>query len=286
MKGVCPIPVFLPERPCYIASHSCICPPAVHPDILDDSPRLAELPDFKQLIPNANLRRRMGHLLRMAVGCGLKAIENVETADVAGIVTATGLGFMRDTLDFAGIMLDRNEELLNPAPFMQSTFNTASGYIAQIRSVHSYNTTYVHRSGGFGAALLDSLMLCQSNRGKGVLVGAFDEVTPEVDFLRRRLGCWKNGGSGFFPAGEGAGFIYLSDNESPVRLCGLYPASNVPDCDNVIDCGAYVSRTGVSHSVLAVVLTLVLSENHSGKVLVRDNLNDGGAAVLLDFAER
>ncbi|MGM9766552.1 MAG: 3-oxoacyl-ACP synthase [Candidatus Cryptobacteroides sp.] len=283
MKGMCSIPVFIPERSVYIASHSCICPPADHPGISDDSPRLAELPDFKQVITNANLRRRMGRLLRIAVGCGLTAIENVDSADVAGIVTATGLGFMRDTVDFANILLDRNEELLNPAPFMQSTFNTASGYIAQIRSIHSYNTTYVHRSGGFGAALLDSLMLCLSNPGKGVLAGAFDEVTPEVDLLRRRLGVWRNGADGFLPAGEGTGFIYLTDSECSVRLVGLYPASMEVDCDNVVECSGYVARTGVSHSLLAVVLALVLSEYHCGRVFVRDDVNEGGAAVLLDF---
>lgn len=149
----------------------------------------ADEPDYKEVITDANSRRRMGRLLKMAVWCGLKSLDGVPSERVAGIITSTGAGFMKDTISFGSSIFDREETLLNPSPFMQSTFNTASGYIALIRKIHAYNTTYVQQADGFAASLLDAAMLLDdAGEGNVALVGAFDEVTPEVDVIRQRLG--------------------------------------------------------------------------------------------------
>lgn len=167
-------------------------------------------PDYKEVITDANLRRRMGRLLKMAVWCGLKSLEGVPSERVAGIITSTGAGFMKDTISFGSSIFDREETLLNPSPFMQSTFNTASGYIALIRKIHAYNTTYVQRADGFAASLVDAAMLLDdAGEGNVALVGAFDEVTPEVDVIRQRLGLYRVG-DGFLPLGEGAAAFLLS----------------------------------------------------------------------------
>ena len=170
----------------------------------------ADEPDYKEVITDANLRRRMGRLLKMAVWCGLKSLDGVPSERVAGIITSTGAGFMKDTISFGSSIFDREETLLNPSPFMQSTFNTASGYIALIRKIHAYNTTYVQRAGGFAASLVDAAMLLDdAGEGNVALVGAFDEVTPEVDVIRQRLGLYRVG-DGFLPLGEGAAAFLLS----------------------------------------------------------------------------
>lgn len=170
----------------------------------------ADEPDYKEVITDANLRRRMGRLLKMAVWCGLKSLEGVPSERVAGIITSTGAGFMKDTISFGSSIFDREETLLNPSPFMQSTFNTASGYIALIRKIHAYNTTYVQQADGFAASLLDAAMLLDdAGEGNVALVGAFDEVTPEVDVIRQRLGLYRVG-DGFLPLGEGAAAFLLS----------------------------------------------------------------------------
>lgn len=167
-------------------------------------------PDYKEVITDANLRRRMGRLLKMAVWCGLKSLEGVPSERVAGIITSTGAGFMKDTISFGSSIFDREETLLNPSPFMQSTFNTASGYIALIRKIHAYNTTYVQQADGFAASLVDAAMLLDdAGEGNVALVGAFDEVTPEVDVIRQRLGLYRVG-DGFLPLGEGAAAFLLS----------------------------------------------------------------------------
>lgn len=170
----------------------------------------ADEPDYKEVITDANSRRRMGRLLKMAVWCGLKSLDGVPSERVAGIITSTGAGFMKDTISFGSSIFDREETLLNPSPFMQSTFNTASGYIALIRKIHAYNTTYVQRADGFAASLVDAAMLLDdAGEGNVALVGAFDEVTPEVDVIRQRLDLYRVG-DGFLPLGEGAAAFLLS----------------------------------------------------------------------------
>lgn len=170
----------------------------------------ADEPDYKEVITDANSRRRMGRLLKMAVWCGLKSLDGVPSERVSGIITSTGAGFMKDTISFGSSIFDREETLLNPSPFMQSTFNTASGYIALIRKIHAYNTTYVQQADGFAASLVDAAMLLDdAGEGDVALVGAFDEVTPEVDVIRQRLGLYRVG-DGFLPLGEGAAAFLLS----------------------------------------------------------------------------
>lgn len=187
--------LFIPHKRLYISDASYIC---------------SDEPDYKEVITDANSRRRMGRLLKMAVWCGLKSLDGVPSERVAGIITSTGAGFMKDTISFGSSIFDREETLLNPSPFMQSTFNTASGYIALIRKIHAYNTTYVQQADGFAASLVDAAMLLDdAGEGNVALVGAFDEVTPEVDVIRQRLGLYRVGDS-FLPLGEGAAAFLLS----------------------------------------------------------------------------
>ena len=187
--------LFIPHKHLYISGTSYVS---------------ADEPDYKEVITDANLRRRMGRLLKMAVWCGLKSLDGVPSERVAGIITSTGAGFMKDTISFGSSIFDREETLLNPSPFMQSTFNTASGYIALIRKIHAYNTTYVQQADGFSASLVDAAMLLDdAGEGNVALVGAFDEVTPEGDVIRQRLGLYRVG-DGFLPLGEGAAAFLLS----------------------------------------------------------------------------
>lgn len=187
--------LFIPHKHLYISGTSYVS---------------ADEPDYKEVITDANSRRRMGRLLKMAVWCGLKSLDGVPSERVAGIITSTGAGFMKDTISFGSSIFDREETLLNPSPFMQSTFNTASGYIALIRKIHAYNTTYVQQADGFAASLVDAAMLLDdAGEGNVALVGAFDEVTPEVDVIRKRLGLYRVG-NGFLPLGEGAAAFLLS----------------------------------------------------------------------------
>ena len=68
----------------------------------------------------------------------------------------------------------------------------------------------MQQADGFAASLLDAAMLLDdAGEGNVALVGAFDEVTPEVDVIRQRLGLYRVG-DGFLPLGEGAASFLLS----------------------------------------------------------------------------
>lgn len=269
----------------------------------------ADEPDYKEVITDANSRRRMGRLLKMAVWCGLKSLEGVPSERVAGIITSTGAGFMKDTISFGSSIFDREETLLNPSPFMQSTFNTASGYIALIRKIHAYNTTYVQQADGFAASVIDAAMLLDdAGDGNVALVGAFDEVTPEVDVIRQRLGLYRVG-DGFLPLGEGAAAFLLSaasssrslngtkDGNAALQFCGLANLSDLPKCAenpiaelfginacvNVISCADHVESLGAFRSLLPVLLCKLISEQQipDGYTAIVDDVNEDGVIILL-----
>lgn len=172
-------------------------------------------PDYKLLIPNATLRRRMSRMVRMGVATGLQCIG--ETAvPVDAILTSTGLGCLADTEKFMNTILEHNEELLTPTAFIQSTFNTIGAQIALLTGNHSYNTTYVHRAFSLESALLDAALLLQEGEASSVLVGAVDEMTPALEAILGRLGFWKKA-----KPGEGAAFFLLSGDPSPKCMAEL-----------------------------------------------------------------
>lgn len=172
-------------------------------------------PDYKLLIPNATLRRRMSRMVRMGVATGLQCIG--ETAvPVDAILTATGLGCLADMEKFMNTILEHNEELLTPTAFIQSTFNTIGAQIALLTGNHSYNTTYVHRAFSLESALLDAALLLQEGEASSVLVGAVDEMTPALEAILGRLGFWKKA-----KPGEGAAFFLLSGDPSPKCMAEL-----------------------------------------------------------------
>lgn len=283
--------IIIPPVPCWLSSFNVISGNGHDSVNAPESPIMAEEPDYKPVIKEANLRRRMGRLLKMAVCCGLKSLEGIDSSDVAGIVTFTGMGFMKDTISFADNMLDM-PDLLNPSPFMQSTFNTASGYIALIRKIRAYNMTYVQRGAGLSAALTDASMLLSDAPSKYVLVGSFDEVTETVDRLRRDLGIYKS-----MPLGEGASSFVVSGvrpETTSYRLLGIATSSvpvdgfvNACAASQVVNvlCSSYIHEVGAFMTMLPVVMSRFLLSNaslHPGTcILVKDDVNADGQMILL-----
>lgn len=283
--------IIIPPVPCWLSSFNVISGNGHDSVNAPESPIMAEEPDYKPVIKEANLRRRMGRLLKMAVCCGLKSLDGTDSSDVAGIITFTGMGFMKDTISFADNMLDL-PDLLNPSPFMQSTFNTASGYMALIRKIRAYNMTYVQRGAGLSAALTDASMLLFEDPSKSVLVGSFDEVTETVDRIRRDLGIYKS-----MPLGEGASAFVVSGTRpetTSYRLLGIAPSS-VPVNDFVnacaaseivnVLCSSHIHEVGAFMTMLPVVMSRFLLANaslHPGTcVLVKDDVNADGQMILL-----
>ena len=166
--------------------------------LLDDS---GVSRDIKELVPDAGMRRRMGKLLRQAVGTAAELLGKSACVPDA-IITATGLGCLADSEKFLQNIVRDSEELLNPTPFIQSTFNTVGGQIALMGRNHCYNLTYVDRGHSFEAALTDALLLVRENKARKLLLGAFDEnIELSVEIMRRL---------GIAPQKEGSVFALLS----------------------------------------------------------------------------
>ena len=164
--------------------------------------------DYKEIIADPALRRRMSRIVKMGVACGLKCIEGLAPESIDAIITATGFGCLADTEKFIESIVANRERLLNPTPFIQSTFNTIGGQIALLRGIHSYNVTYAHRGLSFESALIDAAMQVAEGK-KNVLLGAIDEITASSADIQRRLGMTCE-----YELGEGANFFVLNATAS------------------------------------------------------------------------
>ena len=170
--------------------------------------------DIKVLIPEMNLRRRMSRVVKSGVAAGIESLlEFGARAPIDAIITATGLGCIADSEKFLDGLIAGDETMLNPTPFIQSTFNTVGAQIALLRGLHCYNTTYAHRWTSFENALTDAALRIGAGWSRAVLVGAFDETTPSVEKVLRRLRVAQEG-----RWGESSVFFVLTESAFRPRL--------------------------------------------------------------------
>lgn len=166
--------------------------------------------DIKLLIPDAGMRRRMSRVIKSAVTTAVESIGGVENIDkLDAVITATGWGCLADSEKFLRNIIVEKEQLLNPTPFIQSTFNTVGGQIALLRHNHCYNMTYVNRSHSFEDALLDAMIRIDEGESCNLLVGAFDEQTPSQHRIMERMGTFRK-----VADGEGAVFAHIKAEKS------------------------------------------------------------------------
>lgn len=170
--------------------------------------------DIKALIPDAGLRRRMSRVIKMSVSTAVECIGGIDgIGSLDAIITATGYGCLADSEKFLRNVINDKEELLNPTPFIQSTFNTVGGQIALLSHNHCYNMTYVNRGHSFEDALLDGFMRAADGDASRMLIGAFDEKTDSQHEIMRRMGTWRKG-----ECGEGAVFVVMTSGKSSVSI--------------------------------------------------------------------
>jgi 3-oxoacyl-[acyl-carrier-protein] synthase II len=189
----------------YIRSAACI------------SPRQSE-PDYRALL-DPKLIRRMSRIIRMGAVAALTCLKETGLAAPDAIVTGTAYGCLEDTGLFLNSMIERNEELLQPATFIQSTHNTVGAQIALLLQCTGYNNTFVHRGFSFESALLDAILLLADEEATTVLVGGVDEITGTSHALLSRFGLYRH-----TVAGEGAAFFLLTGEPSEndyARLDGI-----------------------------------------------------------------
>jgi 3-oxoacyl-[acyl-carrier-protein] synthase II len=189
--------------------------------------------DYKAFIDPISARR-MSRLIKMGITSARNCLadagfpqaprgEGTETEFPDAIITGTGLGSVEDTEKILN-SISKGEQLLNPTPFMQSTYNTISSQIAINLKCHNYNSTYVHRTFSFESCLLDALMQIEERTADHILVGGIDEMTMNHLNIIRRLGHFKMKPSPALDllkyespgaiAGEGSGYYLLSPEKT------------------------------------------------------------------------
>lgn len=180
--------------------------------------------DLKSVVPDALMRRRMSQIVRNGVTA---ASVCAGSKPIDAIITATAYGCLADSEKFLHTLIESDEELLSPTPFIQSTFNTIGATFALLQQNHCYNTTYAHGAESFAAAMLDAAMLLEEGEARQVLVGAVEEVTPTLLLLLERMQVKqlpKVGGAYFFrlssdPQGARTELTLTLRNGSPQSDC-------------------------------------------------------------------
>ena len=202
-------------------------------------------PDYKKYL-DPLLARRMSRLIKMGITSAKLCLDQAGIAMPDAIITGTGLGSIEDTEKILGaIHLD--QVLLNPTPFIQSTYNTISSQIAIHLKCSGYNSTYVHRSFSFESGLIDGLMQLEEKNTVNVLVGGIDEMTMTHLSLIRRLGHWKMRPENSLEilesqtkgalAGEGSGYFNLSSEKNERSYCRIFEVKTIykPASNNEIE---------------------------------------------------
>ncbi len=184
-------------------------------------------PVYSDFIKPVQLRR-MSKIIKMGLASAVMCMNDAQIKMPDAIITATGLGSVYDTDKFLNNLLDDQEKLLNPTPFIQSTHNAIAARIAIETGCHEYNMTYVHKNAAFEHAILDSILKLESGLYENILVGSTDEITEENYNLKTFVGFWKenigntdllkNKGTPGTIAGEGSVFFNLSN----VKSSGCY----------------------------------------------------------------
>ncbi len=175
-------------------------------------------PDYKSLL-DAKALRRMSRIIRMGVAAANDCLRQGGEKEPGAIVTGTAYGCLEDTDVFLQSLIQRKEQALQPAPFIQSTHNTVAAQIALMLQCTRYNNTFVHRGASFENALLDAILLLSEGEAETVLAGAVDEITDTSHAILQRFGLYRH-----VPAGEGAAFYLLAAQPSPTdqaRLDGM-----------------------------------------------------------------
>src|SRR5690606_33439210 len=115
----------------------------------------ADWPDFSRWIPPMQLRR-MSKCIRLGIGAAATCVELSGRPGYKGSVhVGTALGMLSDSELFLKTLLEREEQMLTPTAFIQSTHNTVAGTIALHFSSHGHNMTFADGGHSFENALWD-----------------------------------------------------------------------------------------------------------------------------------
>ena len=193
-------------------------------------------PDYSEIYPGRSARR-LSKLIKMSSYAAMNALKMAGDINPSAIITGTGMGCLYDTEVFLRELIEREEGVLSPTKFIQSTHNTTSAQIGFLKTCHGYNSTYSQRGHSFENALMDAIIKIK-NGCDFVLVGGGDEHTEVMEDILKRMGHRQE------EMGEGAGYCVLQSHKNEKCFCKIdefstcYTADEkrvVTDWDDLID---------------------------------------------------
>jgi len=207
-------------------------------------------PVYRDII-NPKLLRRMSRIIKMAVACTNQILTETKVISPEAIVVGTGLGCIQDTHKFLKDIITGEEGILSPTAFIQSTHNTIAGQIALLLQCPNYNFTYSNRGHSFENALIDGCM--QLGDGKNnILVGAADEMTPDVLSILSQMTCVNNSSH----VGEGAAFFMLSNQskQNTPYLQDIHTSSNIGDSELGNNVQLFCEKNGINYTDIDLLM--------------------------------
>lgn len=231
-------------KPLYIQGMGCISPQKTfdtsyffEETIDHDSTKMYCVEPAYDCYFDAKTIRRMSRVLKFGVAAAKIAIEQSGVNQYDLISTGTGFGCLQDSELFLKNIVESDEGVVSPTPFIQSTHNTVSGIIALQLKCHAPNNTFSQKGFSFESALLEALMFAEDEvDSQHYLVGSFDEISDYSYALMARFNIFKKAGASSLDmlqnengegvyAGEGAAFFSLSKNNTAQSIASLIGVS-------------------------------------------------------------
>lgn len=187
-------------------------------------------PDYSSVIDKKQLRR-MSRIMRMGLAPAIRSVQEAGLENVDAIITGTAYGCMEESEKFLKKIIELDEAMLSPTPFIQSTHNTVGAQIALSLKCHAYNNTFAHRSFSFEHTWIDTMLLLHENKAKHILTGSADEITEFTFGVLQRFGLYKQepvsnfdlykSGTRGSLVGEGTAFFVLSNEASEMNYAQI-----------------------------------------------------------------
>ncbi|MBS1747599.1 MAG: beta-ketoacyl synthase chain length factor [Bacteroidetes bacterium] len=187
-------------------------------------------PDYTSIFDIKQLRR-MSRIMRMGLAPAIRSVQEAGLESVDAIITGTAYGCMEESEKFLKKIIELDETMLSPTPFIQSTHNTVGAQIALFLKCHAYNNTFAHRSFSFEHTVIDAMLLLHENKAKHILTGSADEITEFTFGVLQRFGLYKQepvsnfdlytSGTRGSIVGEGAAFFVLSNEVSEMNYARI-----------------------------------------------------------------
>jgi 3-oxoacyl-[acyl-carrier-protein] synthase II len=155
-------------------------------------PLVARVGEFgiKQHVEARALRRivRMAQMGLVACKQALAQAAPAATPERTGIIFGTGLGTLRETVDFLSGLIRDGVGQGSPLLFPSSVMNASAGQVALELGLRGPNSTVNHREESPFGALAMACDLLALGRADAILAGGLDELGEPTHHGYRRLG--------------------------------------------------------------------------------------------------